>query len=329
METLYVSKESHLSREENTLRVDLPDGGLRRFPIAALRHIVCLNSFTMTSKLLELCGEHGVRVSFFNHYGVFRGSFEPIDKSPAGEVVVRQAAMVLDPDRRLSLAKTFVGGSGRNAINLLKKVRHNRSAQSPENLDRAIDVLEELVNQCEKSRSVEDLMGREGMWRAHYYSSWTLVDDRLEMGGRVRRPPNNPINTMVSFLNQMLYANVLHQLSKTHLNATLSFLHSPSRSRASLALDVAEVFRPAVADRLIFRWTRSGVLDDTWFRQPSEGVCLLSEHGMRHVLDLWREAMEAKQGKVSIQEIIHKEWVALERVVLGLHPDYHPFTLRA
>lgn len=329
METLYVTRECQLSRDENTLRINFPDGSLRRFPAEALKHVVCLSSFTVTSKLLELCGQHGVRVSFFNHYGVFRGAFEPIEKSPSGEVVLRQAAMALAPEHRLKIAKSFVTGSGRNAINLLKKVIHNRTATHHDELVRAVDVLEKLVNQCDLAKTVEDLMGREGTWRSHYYSTWSLVDPRLSMGGRVRRPPNNPINTMVSFLNQMLYANVLHQLAKTHLFSGISFLHAPSKSRASLALDIAEVFRPVFVDRLIFRWVRTGVLKDEWFGFPAEGVCLLSENGLRHVLELWREELEDKKGQETKQDILYKECVSIERLVIGLMDSYHPFLMRS
>lgn len=329
METLYVTRDCLLSRSENTLRIDFPEGGLRRFPIESLRHVVCLNSFTMTSKLLDLCGQHGVRVSFFNHYGVFRGAFEPIDKSPSGEVVLKQSALVLDYGRRLALAQAFVIGSGRNALNLLKKVLHNQTAQDSVELKSSVVALERLVEKCSHAKSIEDLMGREGTWRSHYYSAWPLVDGRLEMGGRVRRPPNNPINALVSFLNQMLYANVLHQLSKTHLFSGLSFLHSPSRSRASLALDVAEVFRPIFVDRLIFRWVRTNVFKEIWFERPSEGICLLSESGLRQVLELWRSELEEKQGNGVRQDVIHRECVALERLVLGVQPAYTPFLMRA
>lgn len=329
METLYVTRDCQLSRDENTLRIDFPDGALRRFPVEALRHVVCLNSFTMTSKLLELCGQHSVRVSFFNHYGIFRGAFEPINKTPSGEVVIRQAALALDPARRLELAQAFVMGSGRNAINLLKKILHNRTAQDPEGLTSGVATLSRLVKQCSCAKSVEDLMGREGAWRSHYYALWALVDTRLDMGGRVRRPPNNPINALVSFLNQMLYASILHQLSKTHLFSGISFLHAPSRSRASLALDVAEVFRPVFVDRLIFRWVRTGVFKERWFEFPSEGVCLLSETDLRKVLELWRLGMEEKHGNGVRQDVMHRDCISLERVVLGLHTTYHPFSMRA
>lgn len=329
METLYVTRDCQLSRDENTLRIDFPEGGMRRFPVEALHHVVCLNSFTMTSKLLELCGQNGVRVSFFNHYGIFRGAFEPIDKSPSGEVVLRQSQLALDPERRLVLAKSFVMGSGRNANNLIKKVLHNKNASDHEGLVNAVSSLEKLVEQCSLARDIGDLMGREGTWRSLYYAIWPFVDARLDMCGRVRRPPNNPINALVSFLNQMLYANVLHQLAKTHLFSGISFLHAPSRSRASLALDIAEIFRPVFVDRLIFRWVRTGVFKHDWFHCPVPGVCLLSEAGLRQVLELWRAELEEKHGNGTKQDIIHKDCIAIERLVLGLEKAYRPFVMRA
>src|SRR3546814_2403466 len=86
--------------------------------------------------------------------------------------------------------------------------------------------------------SVPELMGCEGIARRTYLEAWPLIDERLSFGTRVKRPPNNPINCLISFLNGMTYAAVRHEIAKTHLNETLSFLHAPSSARSSLSLDL-------------------------------------------------------------------------------------------
>src|SRR3546814_3271770 len=123
--------------------------------------------------------------------------------------------------------------------------------------------------------SVPELMGCEGIARRTYLEAWPLIDERLSFGTRVKRPPNNPINCLISFLNGMTYAAVRHEIAKTHLNETLSFLHAPSSARSSLSLDLAEPFKPCLTDRIIFKAIKQQMLADNWFAQK-EGACLLT-----------------------------------------------------
>lgn len=328
METLYITRDSHLRRDEHTLRVDFEDGTFRRFPIEGVAHIVCLGSSTLTTKLLELCGQVGVRLSIFNHHGVYRGTFEPKERNPAGEVVMRQAMAIGDARKRLDLARAFVLGSGWNALNLLKKIHYSGSAHQPAELASRIQTLDGLVARCEQATDVDGLMGHEGVWRMAYYQTWGAVATDLAMGERVRRPPDTPINAMVSFFNQLLYASMGHQISKTHLSPLLSFLHSPARARQSLALDLAEVFRPVLVDRLIFRLVRQRQVRPHWFSQQ-EGVCLFSESGLRDALDAWRRLLEEEVTECSWATWMHREALALERHLLGLTPAYRPYLMKS
>ena len=100
------------------------------------------------------------------------------------------------------------------------------------------------------------LMGIEGNLHQHYYSAWPLIDPALSFAHRVRRPPNNPINCLVSFLNQLTYTVCRHELFKTHLEETFSLLHATAVGRSSLSLDLAEPFKPVLVDVLIFRLVR-------------------------------------------------------------------------
>ena len=73
------------------------------------------------------------------------------------------------------------------------------------------------------------------------------------MGGRSKQPPRNEVNALISFGNMMCYTMCLRAIHQTQLNPTISFLHTPGERRYSLALDVAEVFKPVIIDRVIFK----------------------------------------------------------------------------
>ncbi len=72
------------------------------------------------------------------------------------------------------------------------------------------------------------------------------------MNKRVKRPPDNPINALVSFGNTLLYTKTISSIYETHLNQTISFLHSPREGRFSLSLDISEAFKPIIVFKTIF-----------------------------------------------------------------------------
>jgi CRISPR-associated protein Cas1 len=170
------------------------------------------------------------------------------------------------------------------------------------------------------------LMGIEGNLHQHYYSAWPLIDPALSFAHRVRRPPNNPINCLVSFLNQLTYTVCRHELFKTHLEETFSLLHATAVGRSSLSLDLAEPFKPVLVDVLIFRLVRKKMLDNGWFEQH-EGVCLLTETGRRHMAEQFSIRLEETYQARTFREWIYREALGLERHVLGV-AEYDAFRRR-
>lgn len=96
-------------------------------------------------------------------------------------------------------------------------------------------------------------MGIEGNIRIQYYSAFNLIINAFEMGGRSKQPPKNEVNALISFGNMMCYSECLRSIYQTQLNPTISYLHEPGVRRYSLALDLAEIFKPLLVDRVIFK----------------------------------------------------------------------------
>ncbi len=321
METLFIAREAKLKRRENTLWVTV-EGRSTPFPIEKIRHIVLLADSSLTTKLLDLCGSHGVRLSVFDYYGYYRGSFEPVGQNPAGRVKLAQADLVLDEGRRMAVARELVRGAGHNLRGNLSyyEYRGNRA------LSGIIAELNRGLEKVGQAGNSEVLMGIEGNLHQAYYGAWGVIDERLAFAPRVRRPPNNPINCLISFLNQLVYTVVRHEAFKTHLEETFSFLHAPSQGRSSLSLDLAEPFKPVLSHALIFRLVRKNMLADNWFEQK-EGVCLLSETGRRHVAEQFATRLEESYQGRTYREWVYREALAIERHLLGV-AEYESFKQR-
>jgi len=318
METLIVSREATLRQHENTLSISL-EGRKRSLPIETVGHLVLLAESKLNTRLLNLCGKHGVRLSVFDYYGYFKGAFEPIDRNPAGLVKLKQAAVLLDDQRRMALAREIVRGALHNMLTNLRYYHYRGTAALADNI-KAIQV---LADKLSTAKDTETLMGLEGNAHEWYYQCWQAIDSALDFTPRRRRPPNNPVNCLISFLNQLTYAVVRHEAAKSHLEETFSVLHAPGQGRASLSLDLAEPFKPVLADMLIFRMARRNMLDESWFEQQGE-ICLLTEVGRRHVAEQFSNRLEeAYQGR-TFREWVYREALGLERDILGI-AEYNSF----
>ena len=321
METLFVSKTARLKRHENTLLLTV-NGTKRHYPVEKIRHIVMLSEAQMNSKLLCLCGTHGIRVSVFDYYGYFKGAFEPIEKNPSGRVKLAQARCILDERSKMPVAREIVRGGGHNMRANLLYYRY----RGVEGLESHIGHMDRQMGKISATKTCEELMGVEGNLHQVYYAAWKAIDSDLDFGKRTRRPPNNPINCLLSFLNQMTYTVVRHEIFKTHLDQSLSWLHSPSQGRASLSLDVAELFKPVLSDALIFKMVRKKMIRSNWFNQE-DGVCLLSETGRQQVASHFSIRLEEMLKGRTYREWIYREALNLERHVMGV-TEYESFKRR-
>ncbi len=314
METLYVSKDAKLERQDSTLLIRQEGVPKRRIPVETLRHVVVTGESGLTTSLLALLGRNDVRVTVLDWYGNVAGSFEPMGSPASGAVRLAQARHASEPDTRLVLAKTFVVGTMRN---LRANLRY-RAYRGAQGLDLIIAEISRLESAAQGANCIESLMGFEGAAKAWYYQAWPVIDPRLDFGPRVRRPPNNPLNCLISWFNGLLYSATRHEIAKTHLDGCIAFLHSSQEARWSLALDLSEAFKPVIADALIFEIVLRGRLDEAWFH-IEDNVCRLSDAGRRATLETWVAKIDASDGETApLRAAIRGDALALERHVLGM-----------
>ena len=323
METLYVSKDAKIARESATLVVTT-EAGKRRVPVKTLKQVVILGEAGLTTSALNLLGRSDVRVTVLDWHGNVTGSYEPMGSPAAGRVRLAQAQAVLDPSMRLILARRFVEGA---IANILANLRYRAYRGGGEAIRAAIEEIEGRLPTVRAAESVPELMGAEGLARAAYYATWPAIDPALDFGRRVRRPPNNPVNCLLSWFNGLAYNAVRTEIAKSHLDDCLSFLHSPQEARASLALDVSEIFKPAICDTLIFEAFGRGTDMSAWFLEK-DGVCRLSDTGRRRTLEMWVSKLETPGPRMgSLKQVIFEEVMKVERHVLGL-AGYKPWRRR-
>ena len=126
---------------------------------------------------------------------------------------------------------------------------HNRGE-----LETEINQITNLAGRIDNCSDIETLMAVEGNIREIYYTTFNTIIDKKDFvfSGRNKRPPQDRINSLISFGNTLAYITVLSEIYKTHLDPRIGFLHATNFRRFTLNLDVAEIFKPILVDRLIF-----------------------------------------------------------------------------
>ena len=325
---VYIFNAGDLERHQNTLRFTTGEG--RRFvPVETTSEIHAFGEVNLNTKLLNFLSRNHIPLHVYNYYGYWSGSYMPREQYVSGHLTLAQAAHYLDHDKRMVLARTFVRGA---LANMEKVVGYYAR--------RGADLKSLVGDFALKKAAVggpstpEELMALEGGSREAYYGAWDAIlkGDDFRFEKRTRRPPLNRINALVSFGNSLMYVTVLGEIHKTHLDPRIGFLHTTNRRRYTLNLDVAEVFKPIIVDRVIFTLVNRGVLKAKDFRTATEGV-FLTEKGNKTFLEAYEARLKEtvqhpKLGRaVSYRRMIRLELYKLEKHLLGGEP-YEPYVSR-
>ena len=247
-QSYYLYKSGRLQRKDNTLEIEYKDNTKKSIPIERVDDIYVMTEFDFNTSLLNFISQYGVSLHFFNYYGFYTGTFYPKEQLVSGKLLIKQVESYNDNEKRLNIAKAFIDAAAHNMHRNLTYYK-NRG----KDLEGYMKEISFLKNKIKNSGSVEELMGIEGNIRKVYYDSWNeIINPDVAFTKRVKNPPDNAINSFISYVNTIIYTRVLSEIYKTQLNPTISYLHQPSERRFSLCLDIAEVFKPIIADRLIF-----------------------------------------------------------------------------
>lgn len=287
-ESYYLFSNGTLSRKDNVFRLKTPWGEFKDLKIEVARDIYVFGELTLNTKCLNYMGQLNIPTHFFNYYGFYTGSFYPKEIKVSGALLVKQVESFLNEYKKLKLAQEFISGATHNILRNLKYY-NNRD----KDLTDVISNIEELVKGIKKVKCVQELMGIEGNVRKVYYESWSKIFNKeVEFEKRVKRPPDNMVNCLISFINTLVYTSTLTEIYKTQLNPTISYLHVPGEKRFSLCLDISEVFKPLISDRMIFSLINKNIITEDDFDKESN-FCYLKPKAKMKILKEFDERMKS------------------------------------
>jgi len=326
-ESFYLFANGELHRKDNVLRVTTPDGRFKDIKVEMTRDIYVFGEVGLNTKCLNYAGQLSMPIHFFNYYGSYTGSFYPKEENVSGKLLIEQVNHYTDTDKRLEIAKEFIEAA---SYNILRNVRYYNERNR--DLETCMEDIKALRRGIARTQDVNELMGVEGSIRKAYYNGWNqIVNQEIDFEKRVKRPPDNMINALISFVNSLVYVTCLTEIYKTQLHPAVSYLHSAGERRFSLCLDISEVFKPLIADRLIFSMLNKNMLTEKDFEQGSN-FCYLKDNARKRLLQEYDEALErtiqhkSLNKNVSYRHLIRLECYKLIKHLMG-DQKYEGFTI--
>lgn len=314
----YIYNGGQLKRNDNTIQYINVDGQKQNLPVETISDLYIMSEMSINTALLNILSKYGIRVHFFNYYDFYIGSYYPKESLLSGDLIVKQVQIYSDNDRRLDLSKRILKSASANIYRNLRYYNgRNKDVSEP------MERIEILRNSMDKATTIQELMGYEGNIRKAYYSGWEIIINQdLEFKKRVMNPPDNEINTLISYVNSLIYSVVLSQIYQTQLNPTISFLHEPGVRRFSLCLDIAEIFKPLIGDRLIFSLLNRNQINEKTFTKGLNGMHLTktaSQTVMAELDSVLKRTIKHKDlGKeVSYRYLIRLEMYKLIKHIIG------------
>lgn len=317
---LYITSHGILLRKQNTLFF-VNDDVKQQIPIHAISEINCHGKVTVKSGAASFLMKEGIVVNFFNKYGFYEGSLYPKIKLNSGLVVVKQSEHYLHQDKRVYIANEFVEGIKHNVLKTLKYYSKK---------GKKLDAYIENIEKEEIKGDISQIMSSEGRIWNNFYQSFNIILRKFNFIKREIRPPTDEINSLLSFGNSLLYTTVLSELYQTYLHPSISFLHEPSERRFSLSLDIADIFKPIIVDRTIFKLVNNNMINKKHFSRDV-GV-LLNDTGKQIFISEYQKKLETTikhptlNKKVSYKYLIRLEGYKLIKHILDDQP-YESFRM--
>jgi len=335
-ELLYVDRPgAYLSLCADQIQVIAPDKEiLRSVNLENLREIVLCGPAQATTQTLHACLKRGIYVHYLNYYSKYIGSFLSLNNYH-GLLREGQWKAHFDKNKCLEIAKKIVLAKAKNMRTLMNRwTRDNRTeAQS-----KILYQVKQLLKKINKVTELNSLRGIEGTLTKIYFSFYTTFikpekQKFFYFQRRNRRPPQDPVNALLSFGYSLLTKDCLAIAVRVGLDPYCGFYHVMKYGRPSLALDIMECFRQPIVDSVVISSINNGIFKNNDFYQYQK-VCYLNEKGRKKFVvhyEMRKKDMVSHPKfhyRMSYARMIELQYRLLGKYLLGDIDSFEGFYIR-
>jgi CRISP-associated protein Cas1 len=334
LNTLYITRqESYLHKERETIVIKNGKEKLAQFPALTISNILCFGQISISPFLMGYCGEKGIGLSLYTEYGKFLAR---VQGKQSGNVLLRrtQYRWADNNTKSLLIARLMVAAKIANGRSILMREVRNHGDNPV--LSKAIIKLASSLRRVQNASSVEETMGMEGDAANCYFGVFNelLRAKGFTFGGRVRRPPTDPVNALLSYAYTLITHECASALQGVGLDPYVGYLHKDRPGRVSLALDLLEEFRSPWADRFVLTLINRQQIKSNDFITEASGAVRLTDKARKEFLIAWQERKQVEvvhpylQESVPIGLLPHCQAMLLARHIRGDTEYYPPYILK-
>lgn len=295
LNTLYVTTDGAWLRKDGAnIVLEVEREERARLPVHMLESLVCIGRVAVSPPLLGFCAEQGISICYLTPHGRFLARVEgPV----SGNVLLRRAQYRAsdDPIRCAAIVRNLLAGKIHNQRAVLARGwrDHGEKLTDVAAFQHALKRLKRIPQRILLESDVDLLRGLEGEAAQAYFGMFDQLirveSPLLRFGGRNRRPPRDAFNALLSFLYTLLTHDCRSALETVGLDPAVGFLHRDRPGRPSLALDMAEEFRPLLGERLALSLINRRQLNERDFVVFDNGAVQLKDDARKTVLVAYQE----------------------------------------
>lgn len=337
LNTLFVTTQgAHLRKEGEAVSVRVNRKERLRVPFINLGSIACFGRVTCSVPLLGACAQRGISITFLTEFGRFLAAVQGFTP---GNVLLRREQYRRADDMQASaeIARSCVIGKLANCRTVLRRAaREQTNTESAGALTRAASRLHHSLQTLGKPMELDSLRGVEGESSAAYFDVFdhliTVQKQNFKFTGRSRRPPLDPVNSLLSFLYSVLTNDARSACEAAGLDAAVGFLHRDRPGRPSLALDLMEELRPVLADRLVLSLINRQQVKPSGFTIEPTGGVVMDDATRKAVISAYVQRKQETithpflDEKTTLGLVVHLQARLLARHLRGDLDAYPPFT---
>ncbi|TAE61387.1 MAG: type I-D CRISPR-associated endonuclease Cas1 [Nostocales cyanobacterium] len=333
MGTLYISQaDSFIGKVDERINVKFEKKIIMDIPFIKLDGVVVLGRSTVSPAVVsELMNRH-IPLSFIDERGHYLGQLQP---QMSGNIFVRKAQWQAagNTPQAVHVVQGFVRGKLKNYRQIL--TRHQRKYE----VDLSADVtrLENVIAAIDKTENIDSLRGLEGAGSAVYFGCFNRLirNSNFEFTKRVRRPPTDPLNSLLSFGYSLLRHDIQAAVNIVGFDPFLGYLHYDRYNRPSLALDLMEEFRPLVVDTMVLSILNNQLLKpEDFITEPLSNAVSLTPEGRKIFLTHYEKKKQSDfkhpvmEKKCTYRESFELQARLLSKYLMGITEKYTPLFLK-
>mgnify|MGYP005783010791 FL=1 len=288
-------------------------------PIEATKILNIYSNIIINSNFFNLMNSKDIIVNLFDKHNRYIGKFIPNNTRKSCLLLLKQVEIYNDYNKRMNMAKDILSSEIYNLKSNLKY--YNRRYNH--DIKEKIKLIEKTEKEINLIKEHEKLLLCEARIKGIYYSCFNeiLQNEKFKFIKRSKRPPQDPINALISFGNTLLYNYIAKEIYKTKLDIRIAYLHSSNNRYESLNLDLANIFKPIIVDKIIFKLINKKIINDRLHFENINGGGYLTGEGKNIVINEFykkiKDITTIGNNKMSYEKIIRKEIYKLSNSIMN------------